>query len=198
MGKRVTTYALIFAFLAFPALLSARYAGYYTYLRSATKDGRVYSMNTWDAKLLWNATFFSDKFRKNFSKKHAEVNYLNPEEASNFAAEQDQRQKDLWEFHVGMYTKDAYKNFTAYQDSFWKVLMTTESGEVVEPLEVESLPIIPYESVMFPYIDRWSKAYRVTFPKVDIGQKVSLTIRSVVGESTLTWKVSPSSDVSQK
>ncbi|MFA4875607.1 MAG: hypothetical protein WC956_07475 [bacterium] len=186
MGKRIASFAAVLILIAMPAIALA---GYATSLRYATKTGRVYHTVTWDLKLIWRATFSSDSFREAFIKRHAVVNHLTPEETAVFTAEQERRQQDGWEFFIGMYTKDPYKNFSAYEDSFWQILLETESGEVYKPLSVDMIPITPYEGVMYPYLDRWSRAYRVVFPKVPLGSKIRLMLQSVIGQSTLKWNI---------
>ena len=186
MARRIASAALAVALLALPILA---HAGYGRDLRRVTKTGRVYHMHTWDAELIWNATFFSDKFVKSFEKKHEKIKHLIGEEAARFEAEQMDRQLNGWDFFVGIYTKDRYTKFSHYEDTFWRIELTTGSGQVVKPMLVEKIPVTPYEERMFPYLDRWSNGYRVTFPKVPLGDEIKLTIKSVVGSSTLEWNV---------
>ncbi len=186
MGKRISSLILALVFIVAPVIAEAAYG---PSLRSATKVGRVFHTVTWDLKLIWHATFFSDTFRDAYIDRHIKVNYLSPEEAALYREEQERRQADSWQFTIIMYTKSDYKNFTSFEDSFWKILLETESGEVYKPISVDMIPITPYEEVMYPFIDRWSAEYRVTFPKVPLGERFWLTMESVVGKSTLTWRV---------
>jgi hypothetical protein len=154
-----------------------------------TRTGRIYSLEMWDAKLLWKATFFSEAFRRSYEEKAVEIQHLDDMAADLLVAEQERRQADGWEFFVGMYTKDQYKEFNNYEDSFWKALLITGDGEVVKPISVDRIPIRPFEQVMFPWLNRWTTAYRVVFPKVSLGKEFRFTLESVVGDSTLLWKV---------
>lgn len=164
-------------------------AGYGLELRKATERGRGYNLMSFDADLIWNATFFSDRFRDAFIDKHIKINHLAPEDADQFRTEQGYEQSRGWDFFIGFYTKGEFKHFTIEPDSFWKIVLTTESGEQVKPASIELIPVTPYEKVMFPYLNRWSKAYRVTFPKVELGKKIELFLYSVVTDSTMKWKV---------
>lgn len=168
---------------------SSASAGYMLEFRKATERGRGYNLMSFDADLIWNATFFSDRFRDAFIEKHIELHHLTPAETEQFRAEQDYEQSHGWDFFIGFYTKGEFKHFTNEPDSFWKIVLTTESGEQVKPASVEMIPVTPYEKVMFPYLNRWSKAYRVTFPKVELGKKFELFLHSVVTDSTLKWKI---------
>jgi len=88
-----------------------------------------------------------------------------------------------------MYTPKAYKKFSLEKDSFWETFLTTDFGEDVQPLSVEEIKITPYWRVMYPFLERWAKLYRITFPKAALGKKAYITMRSVVGDDSLRWKV---------
>lgn len=185
MGRRLAAAVLIAAAAlhAEPAV-----AGYGQSLRQATRNGRIFNLETWDANLIWHATFFSDSFRPKFAEKHVAIHRMNALEAADAAAELGRRQAAGWDFFISFYTKKDYKSFSIEPSSFWKIRLITQSGEVLRPDSIDMIPITPYERVMYPHINRWSKAYRVTFPKVDLGDEFELTLHSVVGESTVTWK----------
>jgi hypothetical protein len=186
MGKRFTTCAVAIV-LIFTSL--AAHAGYRRELNRATEKGRLYHHTDWNAELIWHATFFSKRFRDAFIKQHEKVKHIEKVNALRFEAEQMNRQIKGWDFLVVMYTRERYKAFSTYEDSFWRIELATGTGQTIKPMSIEKLPITPYEEKMFPFIDRWSKAYRVRFPKVELGNKIELTMSSVVGESSLKWKV---------
>lgn len=186
MGRCLATFVAMLAITAF-AVTSQANLSYRGALRLATHNGRLFNFETWDAKIIWHATFFSDEFRHAFETKHVEVNHLDENDAAQFILDQEYKQKRGWDFIVSFYTKKDYKKFSTDHDSFWKIYLTTESGEVIKPDVIDPIPITPYETVMFSHLNRWSKLYRVTFPKVELGSKFYLTISSVVGESNLRW-----------
>lgn len=161
-------------------------------LKKVTKRGQTFDGTTWDAEVIWHATFFSDKFRKAFIKKHATIHHMGPLETAQWKADQSFVHNERWDFIVVMYTKKEYKRFSMDIDSFWDIILTTENGKSVHPTSIEQTPSTPYEKVMFPYINRWSKIYRVSFPKVNLGNKIQLTLQSIVGVSTLEWDLSKS------
>ncbi|MBT3181419.1 MAG: hypothetical protein HN337_02805 [Deltaproteobacteria bacterium] len=182
--------SVLLAMIVFLLTAATADAGYAMKLRKYTEHGRIYSVKNFDAKLVWHVTFFSDDFRKAFEEKHVKLHHMEDQmEISQYLAEQEHEQRAGWDFFVGFYTKQEYKQFSSESDSFWKIHLTTGSGEVIKPIAMEMIPIGPYEKKMFPYLNRWSKAYRITFPKVDLGDKVTLTARSVAGKSVLKWKL---------
>lgn len=182
--RTLSTFTLIIVLLS-SALACASYRGD---LRKYTKSAKMFELRNFEAILIWNATFFSEKFRKSFEEKHIKIHHLEPAEAIQYRAEQRYEQSNEWEFFVGFYTQSDFKKFSNEYDSFWKMYLSTESGEKVKPLSVEMMPVTPYEKKMFPYLDRWSKGYRVTFPKVNLGDRFELTLHSIEGKSTLKWR----------
>lgn len=186
MGKRLASVALLIILLV---SATTAVASYRRDLNRATKTGRIYHYELWDANLIWSATLFTPAFRASFIDRHAEVEHLDYTAKELFAEEQWRKQDDGWEVFVSMYTKDRLKEFSMFSDSFWKALLTTESGETVTPISIEPVTITPYVEVMFPYIDRWSRTFRVVFPKVELGNKATMTLQSVVGDSSITWKI---------
>lgn len=186
MGKRFAA-VLIVASVTLISQIAA--AGYGFDLAKATHNGRIFNFETWDANLIWHATFFSDDYRRAFEKQYIEKNHMDALESAQFIGVEERKQAKGWEFFISFYTKKDYKTFTMESDSFWTIHLTTAGGESVAPNEIESIPITPYERVMYPHLNRWSRAYRVTFPKVELGDEFALTIESVVGKSTVEWKV---------
>jgi hypothetical protein len=186
MGKRLIAIATVLCVTLTAGKAFAVYSGD---LRRATKSARIYSPETMEAKLIWHATFFSNEFRRSFERKHVKIHHMGALEAARFVQEEEYRQGRGWDFFIGFYTKDDYKKFSNEPDTFWRIQLKTANGEVVAPTSIEMIPVGPYERIMYPYLNRWSKGYRVTFPKVVLGRRFSVTLMSIVGQSTLTWKV---------
>jgi len=185
MGRRV---AIALAALSLAIAAAAHGAkGYRSVLSGATRSGKLYSAMTWDAKIIWHATFMDDEMRAAYGARAIRLKHMDDGEAAAFLDDEAYRQSRAWEFYIGMYAKKDYKEFSMDSDSFWKIGLATESGGELKPISIEPIPVSPFEREMFPYLDRWSRLYRVSFPKVPLGERFSLTMMSVVGESTLTW-----------
>lgn len=162
--------------------------GYRSLVWDVTKQGRIYDGKTWDAKLLWNATLVTDHYRRAREEKHVALHHLDALAAAQWVAAEERNHADGWEVFIGFYAKKDYKKFELSPDSFWEIFLTLSSGEMIAPTSIEMVPVTPYELLLYPYLNRWSKAYRVIFPKVDLRGRPRLTLQSVVGSSTLTWK----------
>jgi len=169
-------------------------AGYRKELRHATARGGMYDLKTGNAKLLWTATLFTNEYRRAFAEKHIEIEYLNPVDAGIYMGQQESEQAREWEVIVSMYTPKDYKKFSMGKDSFWETFLTTEYDESVWPISIEEIKITPYWKVMYPFLERWAKLYRVTFPKVAIGKKATITMRSVVGDDHIGWNIRTTSE----
>lgn len=137
--------------------------------------------------ILCDATFFSDSFRKAHIKEHIKRKLLDGEDRERFIDKQKEQEAQGHEFFVAMYTPKDYKHFSLDEATFWKARLHTESGEVLAPISIEFVEVTPYTQVMFPYVTRWSYAYRVVFPKEELGKKFTLTMHSPVGETHLHW-----------
>ena len=176
-----------FLLILFLTSLSVHATTYRGTLRKVTHLRELYNATTMQAKVVWHATYFSPKFQQAFLKKHIHRKYLNPEEAAEFTAHEERRWAASEEFFVSLYAPKAYANFTKGSDSFWEIILVTQDGKEHKATFVEYLESTPYEKVMFPYLDLWSKAYRVLFPKVNLHDDFKLVLRSVVGKSEMKW-----------
>lgn len=171
--------------------LTAEAKTYRGVLNHWTHSKEWFSTQTFQANIIWHATWFAPEFRKAFAQRHIKRKYLNPLEAANYLADQEQRGSEVEEFFLGLYARKPYRHLSLGKDSFWEVVLVTEAGQVLKPASVEEVDVTPYEEAMFPYLNRWTKAYRVTFPKVGLGFRFKLALRSVIGENSVTWESQP-------
>ena len=162
-------------------------AGYRSTLNHSTKSKQWFSTENFHANIIWHATYYSPKFRRAHEKRDIQKKYLDPIEAARYIAEQEKQQATYDEFFIDLYARKPYEQLTLGKDSFWELVLQTKSGELIKPLSIEFVEITPYEEVMFPYLTRWSKGYRVLFPKTDLGRSFKLILRSVIGKSELKW-----------
>lgn len=185
---RFIAYSALIVILMMSANSFAAKKTYRAELGRVTHRGQTYDANTWDAKVIWFATFFDDSYRRAFAEQHAKINHMGPMETARWIADQEYIQDGQWDVFISFYTKKDYKKFSLDPDSFWELYMTTGKGEIVWPTSIEQVSITPYELVMFRHINRWSKGYKVSFPKVDLGDTIQLTLQSIVGQSQLAWQ----------
>ena len=189
--KSATAIVVVVVFLT--SVSTALAASYNRELSRATKRDRLYTSQTFDAKLIWSATLFTDAYRRARAQKDIEVRHMGPVEAARWVAEQEKQQNSTLEFFVALYARDDSKELSMNPTSFWEIVLTTSNGEKIHPTSINMIPGSPYEHVVYPFLDRWSKGYRVTFPKVDLGSRPKLTLQSVIGSSALSWRIHSSS-----
>lgn len=175
---------IVLAF-SFSADLHAK--SYRSFVHEWTRHKQLYNTVNMQTKIILTATWFSPEFRTAYEKEHIKRKYLDEAEAAVFTAEQERRKGAGDEFFIGFYTRKPYKEFSSGAESFWKAVLTTADGTELEPVRIEPIPITPYERVMFHYLDRWSYAYRIVFPKTDLTPPFTLTMRSVIGQTHLHW-----------
>ena len=187
--KRCMTVILSTMALVIVVLSATAHASYRSELNRATKGSRIYDLRNGNAKIIFKTTLFTDDFRRAFAEKDAEIHYLGPIDAAAVVAREETKQMNGWEVFVGMYTRKEYKKFSLEKDTFWESFLTTAHGETVSPTSIEKITITPYWKIMFPYINRWDRAYRVVFPKSALGNEVSFTLQSIEGQMTVTWKL---------
>lgn len=160
-------------------MLSSAHASYRSTVAKWTKGGHVYALNTMDAKLIWNATLVTDDLltaqRQLIEKRKVDV---------------DLKMPDGINFFVSLYTPAALKNFSLDDGSTWKIFLVGKDGQEVAASSVVPVSITPTEQVFYPYLNRWSKAYSIAFPDVDLGKRPKLVLRSIVAQSVLKWRIS--------
>ena len=179
---------LIMAFVLISLAIPANASPYRRALRGASKKANLYDPMNMEAKMIWNATFFSQKFRDEYTKRNIKLRRMPPLQAAQYVADQQYKQEKGWTFFLSMFTEKDYRQFNMDQDSFWKIRLIVD-GEEYAPISIERLPKTPLYKELFPYITRWSYLFRVVFPKVDLKKRISLSVFSVVGQSTLKWKM---------
>ena len=168
---------------------SAAEAGYQSSVRKWTHKGRIYRVTDLDTVLLWRAPYYSPEFRRSQAQKEIDLKFLDTVAAAQWVEAAEEKQQQGHEFFISIFTQKDFKDFSTGPSSFWDTVLTTADGTVLKPLRVEMVSVTPYERKLFPYLDMWSKAYRVTFPPEDLGKKFQLTLRSIEGKSTLRWKL---------
>lgn len=180
---------VVFLILAFSLLSSSASASYKDVLSKWTRRGQAFSFDTLDAKIIWYATYLSRELRD--AKVMKEASLMNWEEAETESAlaKERLRMHNGQQFFVSFFAPKGANEFTLDEDSLWKIFLITSSNETYAPIGLEKVDLTARTKVFFPYVDRWSKAYIVTFPNIDLGTDFVLEMRSVVGKSRLHWKL---------
>ncbi len=191
MKRSIFGFSATFISFLFLGLLftDCAHGSYSSVRRHWTHGGRLYNGHRMEAELIWKATYFSDAFRREYEKQHIALNHLGPVEAARWVAEQEKQQAQYQEFFVDFYSQKDYQYFSLSPPRFWEIILTTEQGSELQPVAIEEIDLTPYDRKMFPSLAHWSRGFRVLFPKVALGKSVTLTMRSVLGSSSVRWRL---------
>ena len=84
-------------------------------------------------------------------------------------------------------------------ESPWRVLLQDDDGQILAPAAIERLrpdsPTYRYLSMYFDGLDRWSQAFKISFPKMDkvtLGlptgkQPITLIVTGLAGTARMVW-----------
>lgn len=175
---------IVFILTASPDLYAKSYKSTF---KEYTRHKELYSFQTMKVAILVNATFFSPEFRDAHTRQHIKKKHLEGSDATEFAMKEARRQETTNEFFVAMYAPKPYKDFSTGKETFWDTVITTKDGREIKPISIEMFDSNAYTEVMFPYVNRWTKTYRVIFPKEDLGKSFTLSMRSPIGDTHLKW-----------
>lgn len=154
------------------------HAGYRSELNKWTETGRAFAFDTMEARLIWNATLLSGKMIE------AQNMLMLKKKLPPLKYDLDGKTA----FFIGMYTLKDLKDFSIDDSSTWKIFLIGADGSEHPASSVQQVTITPTEQVLYPYLNRWSRAFIVKFPSTDLGSSPKLIMRSVLAESTLNFK----------
>ena len=158
------------------------HAGYKSAIAKWTRSDNIYAFETMDARLLWKATLLSsdllDAQDQLLLRKKLEPQGIIGKKNTGGVG-----------FFVSLYTQKDLKDFSLDGSSTWKIFLVGADGAEVPAAKIEPVTITPVEKVFYPYLTRWSKAYSISFPSVELGNSPKLVLRSIVAESVLKWKI---------
>lgn len=163
--------------------------GYKSTVKKWTRSGRTFTFDTMDANLIWHATLLNDDVSNAQSTLLAKKKLNLPNcDAYGFCGAEAKKDEGI-KFFIGLYTQKELKDFSLEKSSTWKIALVGEDGVETYPRSIQQITITPTEKAFYPYLNRWSKGYIVEFPRTDLGDLAKLTLRSIVAESTLKWKL---------
>jgi hypothetical protein len=182
--------ALIVFFLLF-AIRLPLYASpsYNSLLKKWTREDRVYVWDNLEARVVWRATYLSDDFRNVRREKIADLFEWNPEERAGAAADDRAEGQKYDVFFVGIYAGSSQWPEIGKDDGQWRIVLETEGHPPVDTIDFQRIPVTQLERTLYPYLDKWSQAYLLRFPKVIRGDETfRLRMIGFPARSELVWK----------
>lgn len=170
---------------------------YLKVLNRWTRGVKVYE--GFETKLYASATFKSAAFRDAYIERYARSNQLEEGYAKALRERESELSDKFNEFFFTAYTPVDKWNDFAESDSIWKVYLEDDKGVRLSPVSVSKLDASdPLLREFFPYMDLWSSAYSIKFPKYsETGtepipnadtKSMRLVVTGVLGKGELAWK----------
>jgi hypothetical protein len=153
-------------------------------LRSWTAKAEIYDFA--DERAHFVATIESRIFREQRARERArELGWSAEVELAEVAKELQADDRET-SFMVAVYTDVPRQNDLGEAKSIWRIALLTPAGELA-PTLIDRLGRADANlSALYPYMDRYTRAYRIHFPKVAQGP-VTLLIASGVGKAELKF-----------
>lgn len=150
-----------------------------------TKSDRSYEFNSLDANLIWRAMMLNNEMID------AQVRFLEDKNIRDEIGLLKRREElaDCIAFAVDLYSVEGLKGFSTAPNSIWKIYLIGADGEETPPANIQPITVTATHRALYPDMTKWSRLYLVEFPKIDLGHRPKLVIRSVAAESTLKWKM---------
>ncbi len=169
-------------------------------LRRWTRSAKVYSGI--EERLSLVATYRSPAFRDAYRDLYVRSFGLTEKERARLVSEDKRAEKEYAEFFVSVHASEDEYNSLDTADSPWNIYLADSTGARVEPLSVERLVRAdPLRSEFFPYVDLWSTAYVLRFPRRVQGTGaafpardaayIKLVVTSVLGRMEMRWDLGP-------
>jgi len=157
-------------------------------LKRWTRHGQVYAWDNFEARLIWNATYLSDDFRASQRQKLAGLYEWTDGELSRHVREDGEESRRMDVFILSIYAGSSEFPEVGKEDGKWRAVLETNGGRVVESEKFERTPITQVERTLYPYLDKWSQLYRVSFPKSLHGDSFRLRLTGMPARSELVWR----------
>ena len=167
-------------------------------LATWTKSAKIY--RELDSKMFITGTFHSPEFRRVFALAFPDIyghgGNVTRRELVDLTGDIEQ----YFNFFVAVYTADRKWNDLSKPDSIWRLSLEGSEGVTVSPSEIVQVKIDANLRAVYPYIDRFDKAYLVRFKLADpmnrlviepSSDKFKLRIVSALGSADLEWLLVP-------
>jgi hypothetical protein len=183
--KKIVIAAALLA-LALPV---AAKTSYESVLKKWTRSDKVYVLDNFEARMIWNATYLSPDFRAARREKLSEILEWSGEELLRKVKEDGEESAKFDVFFVGIYAGSAKWPEIGKDSGSWRIFLEPGPGPTVEAAEMERVPVTQLDRELYPYLDKWSHAYYVRFPKIlRPGQGFKIRMAGIPARSELVWK----------
>jgi hypothetical protein len=211
-GPRQTPFPTAFRVAAFVMLLSSMlFSGCASApVYEQAKDAYMEALHDWtghakvteeySARLYMTATYKTMEFRRAYVERYA-ASYGLDDYAKAAMLKKEEDEAGLYnEFFFIAFTPESRWNEFGLRNPVWRLYLEDPAGARAIPLAIERLDEgNPLLREFFPYLDEWSRAYAVRFPKYsEDGTKeipspeasfLKLRVTGVLGTGEIQWRI---------
>jgi len=162
---------------------------YASLLKKWTRHEEVFVWENLEARMVWNATYLSGGFRDVRREKIAGLYEWDSVKRAK-AEEEDRAEARTYDvFFVAIYAGSSQWPEIGKDDGKWRIVLEAEGRDPVDAVDFQRIPITQLERTLYPYLDKWSNAYLLRFPKVIRGDEgFRLRMTGFPAKSELVWK----------
>ena len=161
-----------------------------------SREARVH--HGFEAEYIVVGTYKSKAFRRAYVDEYAEAYKLNPEEKGQLLKDQFREADVHHEFQLALFVPEKKWEEIDKPESMWKLYLSNDSGDRVEPSEIQRVKQRDADTYhFFSYVTPWKTVYVVRFPYTVVGtnsplvdektKSLTLVITSVLGTAQMEW-----------
>lgn len=158
-------------------------------LKQWTREDKVYVWDNFEARLVWHATYLSPEYRAARRERLAGLYEWTNEELVKKIREDAEEDSAGDEFFLSIYAGSSEWPEVGKDDGKWRIVLEQDGRAPVEAIKLERLPLTQAERELYPFLDKWSIAYLVRFPKmIRSGAPFRIRMTGIPARSELLWK----------
>lgn len=164
-------------------------SSYEKILKKWTRHENVYVVENFEARVIWRVTEFSPEFREARLEKLTKLYEWDDAELSRQRREDSEEAAKYDVFFMGIYAGSSEYPEIGKDSGKWRFLLEVPGSKTIEAVSIERVSVTQKERVLFPYLDKWSEAYLIRFPKtIHENSHFALRMAGIPAKSELVWK----------
>lgn len=188
LKRKCRVYAISILLVLF-SLSAGAAPRYRSVLNQWTRSDKVYVMENIEARVIWHATYFSREYRK---ARLDQISRLSDWTMAEYqrSLEEDRAEGEKYDvFFVSVYAGSSQFPEIGKDEGRWRIVLDVEGEGEVPSISFERIRVTQLERTIYPYIDKWSNAYLVKFPKmIREGKPFQLRMGGIPAKSKLAWE----------
>jgi hypothetical protein len=149
---------------------------YETVLKNWTRSKQFTNVNVMDNVLTVSATYESWDFRWAYVVRYAEDYRLTVEQRHSLLERSLAETREGHQFYLALYTQRHKWNDLTAKEPAWIVRLIDDEGTETAPSEIQPIKKPgAIELTYFPYTSPWRSAFRVTFPRVRVDGRPTIS-----------------------